>query len=90
MTAGAVAAAALVRTESRGCHTVSTTLTPTGIGAQPGAGCDVLMELNADELTEAPQGDRVRSGRRPALGPDVTTLADGGRRRYDHRLDGDP
>ncbi len=75
-TAGAVAVAALARTESRGLP--SSLRLPghrPGVGAQPGAGGGVLMELSADELTEARRVIARALEEDLRYGPDVTTLA---------------
>ena len=76
-TAGAVAAAALARTESRGCHHRSDYP-----GHRPGvartAWCPrwlLLMELSADELTEARRVIARALEEDLRYGPDVTTLA---------------
>ena len=75
-TAGAVAAAALARTEIP--RLPSPFRLPghrPGAGAQPGACGGVLMELSADELTEARRVIARALDEDLRYGPDVTTLA---------------
>ena len=82
-TARAVAAAALARTESRGCHHRSDFPdTDPALAQQPGTPAVglLLMELSVDELTEARSHDRPRPRRGPALRPRRHHAGDGARR----------
>ena len=90
--ARAVAAAALARTESRGCHHRSDYPGHRpGAGAQPGASrwpaADGAQCRRADRGS---QGDRPRPGRGSALRARRHHAGDGARRRDDDGLDGDP